>query len=267
MIRDSQVKRGFAGNGRGPSVKRVLIKMTDSNKPIIDILEYYRNVWGDEIFLPETSEAISSKKLDIPEKTGKLEIKNSETVEEKRKRLTAFYNEIKDCTKCPLGHTRTNFVFGTGNPDARILLIGEAPGRDEDLQGEPFVGRAGQLLTRILKAINFERADVYIANILKCRPPNNRDPQPDEIESCEPYLKKQIDIIKPDIILALGRISAQTLLRTNSSLKDLRQKIHFYQNIKFLVTYHPAALLRNPGNKRPTWEDVQLVRRIYDAAD
>lgn len=240
--------------------------MTNSNKPIVDILEYYRAVWGDEIFLPENKKKVKMDNTTASENAGQSGTKNTEDFHRKKQLLDDFYSEIKDCTKCPLGHTRTNFVFGAGNPDARILLIGEAPGREEDLQGKPFVGRAGQLLNRILKAINFEREDVYIANILKCRPPNNRDPQPAEIESCEPYLKKQIDIIKPDIILALGRISAQTLLRTNSSLKDLRQKIHFYQNIKFLVTYHPAALLRNPGNKRPTWEDVQLVRKIYDAA-
>ena len=240
--------------------------MEEHNKQIIDFLEYYRSVWGDDIFLPEIKQSLETS-ADTAADSIPPDIVDEEIVKEKRKELDDFYKQIKDCAKCRLGSLRKNFVFGVGNPDARILLIGEAPGRDEDLQGEPFVGRAGQLLNRILKAIKFEREDVYIANILKCRPPDNRDPLQDEIEFCEPYLKKQIDIIKPDIILALGRISAQTLLRTNSSLKDLRQKIHFYQNIKFLVTYHPAALLRNPGNKRPTWEDVQLVRRIYDAAD
>ena len=237
--------------------------MEEHNKQLIDFLEYYRSVWGDDIFLPEVK-----KDLTAPEETGevktRVEIPDKDTLKSKREELGNFYRQIKDCTKCRLGSLRKNFVFGTGSPDARILLIGEAPGRDEDLQGEPFVGRAGQLLNKILKAINFEREEVYIANILKCRPPENRDPLPDEIEFCEPYLKKQIDIIKPDIILALGRISGQTLLRTKSSLKDLRQKIHFYQNIRLLVTYHPAALLRNPQNKRPTWEDVQLLRRIYD---
>jgi DNA polymerase len=237
--------------------------MEEHNKQLVDFLEYYRTVWGDDIYLPKfkkNQEAVTDAKVE----NVRMNPADKDTEKRKRKELDDFYKQIKDCTKCSLGSSRTNFVFGVGSPDARILLIGEAPGRDEDLQGEPFVGRAGQLLNKILKAISFEREDVYIANILKCRPPNNRDPLPEEIELCEPYLKKQIDIIKPDIILALGRISGQTLLRAKSPLKDLRQKIHFYQNIRLLVTYHPAALLRNPNNKRPTWEDVQLLKRIYD---
>jgi DNA polymerase len=144
------------------------------------------------------------------------------------------------------------------------MLIGEAPGRDEDLSGVPFVGRAGQLLNKILEAIRFKREDVYIANIVKCRPPNNRDPLPSEVEKCEPYLKKQIDIIQPKFILALGRIAGQTLLRTNASLTQLRGKVHNYHGIKLIVTYHPAALLRNPHWKRPAWEDVQFLRKLYD---
>lgn len=171
---------------------------------------------------------------------------------------------ICTCTKCPLGHTRTNFVFGVGNPHAEIVLIGEAPGAEEDAQGEPFVGRAGQLLNKILEAINFKREEVYICNILKCRPPNNRDPQPEEIDACEPHLWKQIELIKPKLILCLGRISAQVLLKTNASLTELRAKVHNYRGIPTMVTYHPAALLRNPHWKRPTWEDVQKVRKLYD---
>lgn len=171
---------------------------------------------------------------------------------------------ICNCTKCALGYTRTNFVFGVGNPKAEIMLIGEAPGAEEDAQGEPFVGRAGQLLNKILEAIRFKREEVYICNILKCRPPNNRDPQPEEIETCLPHLWKQIEIMKPKMILCLGRISAQVLMGTNASLAQLRGKVHDYHGSKLMVTYHPAALLRNPNWKRPCWEDVQLFRKMYD---
>jgi uracil-DNA glycosylase family 4 len=171
---------------------------------------------------------------------------------------------ICKCTKCPLGFTRTNFVFGVGNPHATLMLIGEAPGADEDAQGEPFVGRAGQLLTRILEAINFKRSDVYICNILKCRPPNNRKPTPEESETCKPYLKKQIALVKPKVILCLGLTAAENLLGTNESMSRLRGRVMQYEGIPVMVTYHPAALLRNPNWKRPTWEDVQAVRKLHD---
>lgn len=172
--------------------------------------------------------------------------------------------EICTCVKCPLGHTRTKFVFGVGDPHADIMCIGEAPGADEDAQGEPFVGRAGQLLNKILEAIGFKREDVYICNLLKCRPPGNRDPESSEVETCTPYLWKQIELIRPKIILALGRLPGQFLLKTNDGLSKLRGKVHDLHGIKLIVTYHPAALLRNPGWKRPTWEDVQMLRRLYD---
>jgi uracil-DNA glycosylase family 4 len=169
-----------------------------------------------------------------------------------------------ECQKCSLGGTRINFVFGVGNPNADIVVIGEAPGADEDEQGEPFVGRAGQLLNKILEAINFRREEVYICNILKCRPPNNREPLPEEIELCEPYLWKQMELIKPKMILCLGRTAGQALLKTNDSLAALRGKFFDYRGVKLMVTYHPAALLRNPNWKKPTWEDVQLFRKTYD---
>jgi len=178
--------------------------------------------------------------------------------------LESFYKKIKNCKECHLHNYRTNLVFGTGNPQAKVMFVGEAPGREEDLKGCPFVGRAGQLLDKILQAINFRREDVYIGNVLKCRPPENRDPLPEEVEKCEPYLLKQIEIIKPDIICALGRISAQVLLKSKLPLNQLRGKFHDYHGTKFLVTYHPAALLRYPQYKRQTWEDVQLLRKEYD---
>jgi uracil-DNA glycosylase family 4 len=178
--------------------------------------------------------------------------------------LEAHEKAICGCQKCPLGKTRTNLVYGVGNPHAGVMFIGEAPGRDEDLRGEPFVGRAGQLLDRILAAINFRREDVYIANILKCRPPNNRDPQADEMETCLPYLQEQIRLIGPRIICALGRIAAQALLNTTTPIGKLRKHWHAYQGIPFLVTYHPAALLRFQSYKKECWEDVQLLRARYD---
>jgi uracil-DNA glycosylase len=176
--------------------------------------------------------------------------------------------KICDCKKCPLAKTRTNFVFGVGNPKAEAVVVGEAPGRDEDLQGKPFVGRAGQLLTDILKAINFTRDEVYICNILKCRPPENRNPLPEEIIQCEPYLMKQLELINPRLILAVGSFAAQTLLKSKEPLGKLRGRFFDFNigeiKAKLLVTYHPAALLRNPHWKKPTWEDVKLFRKEYD---
>lgn len=158
----------------------------------------------------------------------------------------------------------TNLVFGVGNPNADLLLIGEAPGEQEDKQGEPFVGRAGQLLNKILEAIGFTRDDVYIANILKHRPPNNRDPLPEERERSLPVLMKQIELINPKLILCLGRISAQTLLGSNDAMKDMRGKFHPWHGYELTVTYHPAALLRNPAWKHDTWADVKMVRARYN---
>jgi DNA polymerase len=179
-------------------------------------------------------------------------------------RIKELFHQIKDCTACSLHKTRTHFVFGEGQPTAPIVFIGEAPGRDEDLQGRPFVGRAGQLLTKMLAAIKFRREDVFIGNILKCRPPNNRDPLPAEIQSCEPHLHAQLAIIQPSLICALGRIAAQTLLKTTAPLSRLRGKIHDYLGIGLIATYHPAALLRNPQLKRGAWDDLQLLRREHD---
>ncbi len=177
--------------------------------------------------------------------------------------LDSFYNQIKNCTKCSLSNSRTKLVFGIGNPNADIVIVGEAPGKNEDLKGEPFVGRGGQLLDKILEAINLNRKKVFILNVLKCRPPENRDPKPDEISECEPYLKKQLQLINPKLIVALGRIAGMTLLKTKDSLTNMRNKIHKYENIDLIVTYHPAALLRNPNFKKPTWEDFKLIRNKY----
>lgn len=177
--------------------------------------------------------------------------------------LDAFRQKINTCQNCPLGATRTEFVFGVGDPNADLMLIGEAPGRDEDLKGEPFVGRAGHLLDQILAAIDLTREQVFIANVLKCRPPNNRDPSPAEIQQCEPYLWHQIELIKPKLIVALGRIAAMTLLKIEDTLKNMRLQEYTYQGVDLRVTYHPAAMLRNQNFKRPAWEDFKKIRDLY----
>jgi uracil-DNA glycosylase family 4 len=172
--------------------------------------------------------------------------------------------DVRDCTRCPLHKGRTKFVFGAGDPNARVMFIGEAPGAEEDKQGIPFVGRAGQLLDKIIEAIGFTRGEVYIGNMLKCRPPGNRDPELSEVNTCRPYLDEQISIISPSFIVCLGRIAAQHLLETKSPLKALRGRWHSYRDVPVLVTYHPAALLRDPSYKRPTWDDVRVLRAAYD---
>ena len=173
---------------------------------------------------------------------------------------------VAECRRCPLYATAKNPVPGDGNPDADFMCVGEAPGANEDEQGKPFVGQAGQLLTKILAAIDLKREDVFIANVLKHRPPGNRNPLPDEVIACSPYLVRQIELIRPKVILALGTFAAQTLLETKLTIGKLRGQVHRYYGVPLIVTYHPAALLRNPAWKRPTWEDVQLARRILDRA-
>lgn len=176
----------------------------------------------------------------------------------------ALQRAVTDCGQCSLHTTRTQTVFGVGERQARLMVIGEAPGADEDRHGEPFVGRAGQLLNEMLRAIGFKREQVYIANILKCRPPNNRDPQADEKRCCEPYLQRQIALIQPSVILAVGRIAAQTLLNSSEPIGALRGKEHRYLDagIPLIATYHPAYLLRSPIEKRKAWQDLQKARAI-----
>ena len=173
--------------------------------------------------------------------------------------LTGLRELAVACEKCKLSKTRTHVVFGTGNEQADLMFVGEAPGADEDQQGQPFVGRAGQLLTKIIEAAGLTRDQVYIANVLKCRPPGNRNPKSSEIESCEPYLIRQVMLIQPKVICALGTFAAQMLLRTDAQISNLRGHFHSYHGIKVMPTYHPAYLLRNPGGKRQVWEDIQKV--------
>jgi uracil-DNA glycosylase len=183
--------------------------------------------------------------------------------EGKRERMKKLYYEFKTCKQCSLSKTRKTFVFGSGNVEAPVMVIGEAPGAEEDAQGLPFVGRAGKLLTEMLAAINLDRQkDTFITNILKCRPPENRTPENAEIIECLPLLKKQIEIIKPRVLLFLGRIAAHALLDRTDSLGKLREEQHSYQSIPVIVTYHPAALLRSPEYKRPAWEDLQKLQKL-----
>ncbi|MEN6620382.1 MAG: uracil-DNA glycosylase [Smithella sp.] len=199
------------------------------------------------------------------EKVEKMQKSKTKVKEQKSQNneeaLTAICKNMAACNLCSLGKTRKNLVFGVGNPNAKLVFVGEAPGADEDEQGLPFVGRAGQLLTKIIEAMGLSRNEVYICNILKCRPPQNRNPLPDEIAVCEPYLKQQLKIISPQIICALGTFAAKALLKTEVPISVLRGRFHSYEGIKLMPTYHPAYLLRNPSAKKTVWEDVQLIMK------
>ena len=207
-----------------------------------------------EIPIASQSKATTNSLLDLTE-SGVITTYNS--IDDIRK-------AVQECVACPLHKTRTNVVFGTGNENTKLVFVGEAPGADEDQQGKPFVGKAGQKLTQIINAINLSRDEVYITNVLKCRPPNNRNPLPYEIEACEPYLIAPLKFINPKIICALGTFAAQTLLRTEQPISRLRGKFHTYQGIRLMPTYHPAFLLRSPKFKKDVWEDVQKVKAEYD---
>jgi uracil-DNA glycosylase family 4 len=185
---------------------------------------------------------------------------------EKLGSLEEIAKKVAKCTRCPLYETATQGVPGEGNPKAQLVCVGEAPGAKEDETGRPFVGQAGQLLTKILAAIDLTREQVFICNVLKHRPPGNRNPRPEEVEACSPYLIRQLELIKPKVIVAFGTFAAQTLLNSKTPLGQLRGLVHKYHGIPLVVTYHPAALLRNPAWKRPTWEDVKLARRILDSS-
>ena len=218
---------------------------------------------------PGSSRAVaddrSVEKLTAPgsSRPASVRLPEAEVVAE----LASLSAKVAGCRECKLCTTRTQTVFASGDPRARLMLIGEGPGAEEDKQGLPFVGAAGELLNKILSAIGLERDAVYVANIVKCRPPGNRDPEPDETRACRGYLERQIDLVRPEVLVALGRIAAQELLGTDASLSRLRGEWHQVRGIPVRVTYHPAALLRNAAWKRPTWEDMQLVRDRLQAGD
>ena len=182
--------------------------------------------------------------------------------------LADIRSDLGDCTRCKLHRLgRRQIVFGVGNPNAELMFVGEAPGHDEDVQGEPFVGRAGQLLTRIIEAIGLRREDVYIANVIKCRPPENRNPEPDEVETCEPFLFRQVETIRPKVIVALGTFAARVLLKTQVPISHLRGRTYTYGHARLIATFHPAFLLRSPERKRDVWEDMKKVRAILRGED
>jgi DNA polymerase len=212
-------------------------------------------------FVPRDNRKATPKKepMDIMSGT-EVDLFNDANAAHDARTLEELLAAIGDCRRCKLCSGRTHLVFGVGNPKARLMFIGEGPGRDEDLQGEPFVGRAGQLLTDIItKGMGLKRQDVYIANVVKCRPPDNRNPEPDEVLSCEPFLKKQIELIRPEIIVALGKFAVQTLLQSKVPITRLRGNWHTYHGIKLMPTFHPAYLLRNPADKKLVWEDIKKV--------
>ena len=250
-----------------------------SKKEIIKLLKDQKEIFGDELFI--TKDELQKNKPSPVVKEKEFTYKVEKVLTEMPKEEPALFAEKKEdweladsldklnklicnCAKCVLHKGRNKFVFGSGNPNADVLVIGEGPGAEEDKQGLPFVGRAGKLLTDMLKAIKFERDEVYIGNIVKCRPPENRTPLPDEMDTCLPYLKKQIELIKPKLILCLGLTAAKGLLKNKDSLTKMRGKVFEFDNAKVVVTYHPAALLRNPNWKKPAWEDLQMFKKLFD---
>ncbi len=235
---------------------------------IENFLNFYKEIYGDNLWLDfsysiNTQSIIASENKTSnsykPTISHSIDIFSIDDDWYNSTSLSELENRINRCTKCELSKTRTKFVFGSGNPYADIMLIGEAPGADEDLQGLPFVGRAGQLLTKLLKEVGIERNDVFICNILKCRPPNNRKPLPSEIEMCKPYLLKQIEILNPKVIVALGATAIEGLFNMKKKMSELRGSILSLNKIPVIVTYHPAAILRNPNLQREVIEDFNLL--------
>lgn len=250
-----------------------LCRMANLTEPNVARILLQKEMFGDELFTPwletapepETSPEVPAEiVLGEPAAEYTSGTADSSVYVPEADSLETLNRQICNCQECPLGASRNKFVFGVGNPEAKVMLIGEGPGADEDAQGEPFVGKAGKLLNDILKAIKFSREEVYIANIVKCRPPGNRKPTPDEIARCLPYLHKQIEMVNPRLILCLGATAAEGLLNLHGTLRSMRSKEYTFRDKTVMVTYHPAALLRTPAYKRDTWEDVQAFRKLYD---
>jgi len=226
-----------------------------------DLRRYYLDAMGIQVWHEQPREGHINVEEPSQEQVGLAKSPDVESTLSSEL-WPALQTRVSNCTLCELHTSRTQTVFGVGNKNADLLVIGEAPGRDEDLQGEPFVGRAGQLLTAMLAAIGLQRDEVYIANILKCRPPNNRDPLPAEVQSCRAYLHRQIELMQPGVILAVGRVAAQLLLDTDTGIGKLRGQQHSYEGIPLIVSYHPAYLLRKPSEKRKSWQDLLQLKRL-----
>ncbi|HYH00187.1 MAG TPA: uracil-DNA glycosylase [Terriglobales bacterium] len=240
----------------------------ETRRALADRVQYYREMGVYDFYRREVTEHMLSDLTAEPtaSATGDPAAADVQTAEapslDRSAALRAIREEIGECTRCPLYmQGRKQIVFGVGNPDAEIMFIGEAPGADEDEQGEPFVGRAGQLLNNMIKAMGISREDVYIANVIKCRPPGNRTPEPAECAVCSPFLLKQIDVIKPKAIVALGAVAAKTLLGVNQTMAEMRGQWHDFRGYPLAVTYHPAYLLRDPRQKVHTWHDLQMVMK------
>ncbi len=232
--------------------------------PLSDLLAYLGEIGYGDLYLdpsrPRAAAAAVAVALPEVSPVPQVAAPADEVADPRDAELSALSVAAAVCTRCRLSEGRQKVVFGSGNPRAELMLLGEAPGAEEDRQGLPFVGAAGELLTKIIQAMEMKREEVYIANIVKCRPPGNRDPQPDEVAACRSYLERQIDLVSPRVIVALGRIAAQTLLSNDSPIGQMRGRWFQVRGVPTMVTYHPAALLRNQALKRPTWEDMQQVR-------
>jgi DNA polymerase len=216
---------------------------------------------GAELALQPTPESIPAENMP-PAKTKPTAATPPPAIGDKPSALKLIREDIGDCTRCRLHKGRTNLVFGVGNVNADLMFVGEGPGADEDAQGEPFVGRAGQLLNNMISAMGLKREEVYIANVVKCRPPSNRTPEKDECDTCSPFLMRQVDVIKPRVIVALGAVAAKNLLAVNDSMANLRGRWYDFRDSKLLVTYHPAYLLRDPRQKKETWKDLQMAMKF-----
>jgi uracil-DNA glycosylase family 4 len=262
-----------------PAMKKVLSARVNYYREM-GIYDFYRrpveegvNVAVEAVASPEVVESIPENISLMPKATKSasqpasapatsLPVLPPIDAKDKPAALIALREHIGDCTRCRLSKGRTKLVFGVGNPDADIMFVGEGPGADEDAQGEPFVGRAGQLLNNMISAMGIRREDIYIANVVKCRPPNNRAPEKDETDTCSPFLMQQIDIVKPKVIVALGATAAKNLLVMNDSMGALRGRWYDFRGTKLVVTYHPAYLLRDPRQKKETWKDLQMVMKF-----
>lgn len=235
------------------------------NTPLADLIGYLSDIGYGEVYMRsrprEAAPAVVRPPLAPAPPSSAVEPAGARSAE-----LAALGEEASRCVACKLSAGRKSVVFGSGNPDAELMFIGEGPGAEEDKQGLPFVGRAGELLTRMIVAMEMRREDVYIANIVKCRPPGNRDPEADEVAACRSFLERQIELVRPRVLCALGRIAAQALLGVDTPIGRLRGQWYEKSGVALMVTYHPAALLRNPDLKRPTWDDLQQVRDRLRAA-
>ena len=232
--------------------------MPASATDLLGQLEFFRDIGVSAIDVSPRPVSVSTVEASgEPDATPQKEMMTLEDVRE----------DLGDCQRCGLASTRTRLVFGAGNPDADLVFVGEAPGSEEDRQGLPFVGRAGQLLTKIIESIDLSRDDVFICNVLKCRPPGNRNPEPDEVETCSPFLRQQLEVIRPKLVCCMGAFAAQTMLGMNVPISKLRGEFHDIDGIRYIATFHPAYLLRNPGKKREVWDDMKRIRAELNGSD